>query len=99
MPHSLELEVREESILAGRQDNYGFSSNHFLSPACVHTPCLLPTGGQTRGQVLPLGEDQAASGSREIDRLTQEGPCSPRDPTWASEMASRQATGTHFRVR
>lgn len=99
MLHSLELEVREESILVGRQRSYGFSSNRFLSPACMHTLCLLLSEGQTREQVFSLGEDQASPGSREIAKLTQEGPCNPRDPTQGPEMASREATGTDFRVR
>lgn len=35
------------------------------------------------GQVLPLGEDLAPPGSREIAKLTLGGPYSPRNPTWA----------------
>lgn len=37
-----------------------------------------------------MGEDQAPPRNREIARLTQEGPCSQRDLTSASEMASRE---------
>lgn len=65
---------------------------------CAHL-VQLPTGGQPREQVFPLGENQAPLESREIARLTLEGPCSTRDPTWASEMASREAAGADFRVR
>lgn len=98
MLHSLELEVHEESVLVGRQHSYGFSSNCFLSPACVHTLYLL-LSGHTRAQVFPLGEDQASPGSREDAKLTQEGPYNPKDPTRPPEMASREATGADFRVR
>lgn len=87
MPHSLELEVPEFVNKASCRWTGQLwilkQSLHKLS-LCAHL-VLLPTGGQTREQVFPLGENQAPRESREIARLTLEGPCSTRDPTWASE--------------
>lgn len=44
-------------------NSYGFSSYCFLSPACVPTPCPLPTGEMVRptGKLCPLGKNQAPS--------------------------------------
>lgn len=89
MLHSLELQVHDENILAGACNSYGFSSNHFLnllshpgassnhflSPDCVSTPCTLP-----RRMSVPKGRYSLwvrirhHSGSREVAKMTLEGP-------------------------
>lgn len=41
-------------------------------------------------QVLPLGKDEAPPGSKEIAKLTLGGSYSPKNPTWASKILSRE---------
>lgn len=78
MPHSLELQVHEENILAGAWNSYGFPSNHFVSPDCVSTLCILPR--RMSGRYSLCVRIRHHPRSREVPKLTLEGTYSPRDP-------------------